>query len=138
MINFARKFIDKCSIIAKPLTDATGGAKGKLLSWTPEMERSYDALKYALQEEVILSFPDYSEGAEKLELFVDASGSGAGGCLFQKQNDSHKPIGFASMAYNDAQRRYSTIERELVAIHWGVKAFRSFIFGVPFVLYTDH
>jgi hypothetical protein len=138
MINFARKFIDKCSLIAKPLTDLTGGPKKRLLTWTLEMNESYETLKKSLVEEVILAYPDYSENADKLELYVDASGTGAGGCLMQKQNGIYKPIGFSSMTFSDAQRRYSTTERELVAIRWGVKTFRSFLFGVPFILFTDH
>jgi hypothetical protein len=50
MINFARKFIDKCALIAKPLTDLTGGPKNRLLTWTLEMNESYEILKRSLVE----------------------------------------------------------------------------------------
>ena len=33
---------------------------------------------------------------------------------------------------------YSTLERELTALRWGIKTFRPFLYGVPFILYTDH
>ena len=108
------------------------------LSWTPEMLESFNSLKNKLILETILSFPDYSSNAEQLELFVDAFGIGGGGCLMQKQFGEYKIIGYASMSFSDTQIRYCTIERELVAIRWGVKIFRSFIFGVKFPLYTDH
>ena len=89
-------------------------------------------------KDVALSFPDYSDTAEKLELFVDASGVGVGACLMQKQNGTYKTIAYSSMTFDATQRRYSTIERELSAIRWGIRAFRAFLFAVPFVLYTDH
>ena len=35
-------------------------------------------------------------------------------------------------------RRYSTIERELVALRWDVKVFRAFFYGIKFIIFTDH
>jgi hypothetical protein len=138
LVNFLRKFVDKCSIISKPLTQMTNGPKKKPLHWTAEMSSAFDALKAALLEDVTLSYPNYSASAEKLELFVDASCVGAGGCLVQKQGGQYRTIGYSSMTFTPAQSRYSTIERELVAIRWGVQAFRSFLFGISFILFTDH
>ena len=54
------------------------------------------------------------------------------------QHGSERVIAYASMAFNRAQVRYSTLERELAAIRWAVGNFRSFVYGVPFVLFTDH
>jgi hypothetical protein len=102
------------------------------------MSASFEQLKEALLEDVCLSFPDYSEGASKLELFVDASSVGAGACLVLSQNGQYNTIGYAFMTFSPAHTRYSTIERELVAIRWGVQAFRAVVYGVPFLLYTDH
>jgi transposase InsO family protein len=138
LANFQRKFVEQCSAIGKPLSELTGGPKKKVLTWTNEMTEAYNVLKTKLIEDVVLSFPDYTPNAEKLQLFVDASGIGAGGCLVQKQGGEYKTIGYSSMTFSDAETRYSTIERELVAIRWGVKAFRPFLFGVSFTLYTDH
>lgn len=76
LANFQRKFVDNCSVIAKPLTELTGGPKKKVLTWTEEMEMAFETMKNRLTEEVTLSFPDYSNGAAKLELYVDASGIG--------------------------------------------------------------
>lgn len=138
LVNFQRKFINKCSVIAKPLSELTGGPKNSQLVWTAEMIESFELLKEELLKEVTLSYPDYSSTAEKLELFVDASSVGAGACLVQYQRDQYKTIAYSSMTFTAAQRRYSTIERELVALRWGIKTFRGFLFAVPFVLYTDH
>ena len=138
LVNFQNKFVPHCSEIAKPLSVLTGGHKTRKLIWTEEMNNSFDTLKSELLKDVALSYPDYSEEAEKLQLFVDASGIGAGGVLVQKQKGELRTIAYASMTFTKAQSRYSTIDRELLAIRWGVKTFRPFIFGVSFFIYTDH
>jgi hypothetical protein len=109
LVNFQRKFIENCSVVAKPLTELTNGPKKKALDWTPEMTEAYESLKSALLKDVALSFPDYSDTAEKLELFVDASGVGVGACLMQQQNGTYKTIAYSSMTFDATQRRYSTI-----------------------------
>ena len=77
-------------------------------------------------EEVALTYPSYEEGAAPLELYVDASSVGAGACLMQMQDGEYKPIAYASMSFTETQKRYSTTERELHAIRFGVNQFRAF------------
>ena len=91
-----------------------------------------------LKEDVRLSYPARSENAEALELYVDASEVGAGACLVQKQEGAAKIIAYASTTFNAAEVRYSAIDRELVALRWGVKAFRPFLIWREFILHTDH
>ena len=55
----------------------------------------------------------------------------------QQQGGSYKDIAYASMCFSSAQRS-ATIEHEVTAIRWGLQTFESFIYGVPFLLYTDH
>ena len=140
LVNFQRKFVKNCSGIMKPLCQATGGKKSKraIISWTPEMDAAFEQLKEAMREEITLAFPDYSGGAEPLSLFTDASSVAVGGCLAQVQGDSLRPIAFGSMTFNEAQKNYSTLDRELAAIRWAVKAFRGFLLGVEFIIHTDH
>ena len=138
LINFQRKFISNCSLIAKPLSELTGKPNRQKIEWTVERTMAFETLREEVAKEISLSYPDYSPNACKLELFVDASGSGAGACLVQMQDGLYKTIGHASMVFSTTQTRYSTIERELTAIRFGIQAFRSFIYGVQFVLYSDH
>ena len=140
LVNFQRKFVPNCSVIMKPLSQATGGKKSKKapISWTPEMEKSFVDLKEAIQKSIALAFPDYSATAERLSLFTDASGYGVGACLAQLQNGEMRPIAYASMSFNEAQTNYSTLERELAAIRWALKTFRGFLLGVEFFVHTDH
>ena len=138
LVNFQRKFINKCSEITKPLSMITGGNNKEKIDWTEERKMAFNRLKEEIRKDVILSYPDYSQDAEELELFVDASGIGAGGILMQRQGGDNKVIGYGSMCFSSTQRNYSTIERELCAIRWGCEHFKPFIYGISFKLYTDH
>ena len=140
-VNFQRKFIPKCSLIAKPLSQVTGGRKSqgsRKIKWTEEMESAFLRLKQILKEDILLTYPDYSPNAKPLELYVDASAEGAGACLCQEQNGERTIIAFDSMTFLDSETRYSTIERELAALRWGVKTFRSFLYGQHFIIHSDH
>jgi hypothetical protein len=138
LVNFQRKFIPNCSVIAQPLSCLTGGPKKKQITWTDAMDSAFNKLKELMKQDLMLSYPDYSPNASKLQLYVDASGYGAGACLMQCQDGEQRVIAHNSMSFNHAQRRYSTIDRELAAIRWGIKSFRPFLYGIPFILYTDH
>jgi hypothetical protein len=138
LINFQRKFLPGCSEIQKPLSCLTGGKRNRVLSWSSEMSESFNKLIYEMQQDVELAYPDYDEDANKLELWVDASAYGAGAYLAQEQGEHHRVIGFASMTFTDTQLNYSTLERELTALRWGIKTFKPFLYGIEFNLYTDH
>jgi len=137
-INFQRKFLPNCSEIQKPLSCLTSGKKRKKLQWTEEMCEAFDRLKQDMKDDIELAYPNYADDASPLELWVDASALGAGAYLAQEQNGCHRVIGFASMTFTNTQLNYSTLERELTALRWGVKTFRPFLCGVSFILYTDH
>ena len=138
LIGFQRKFIPNCSTLQKPLSILTSLKKKSRIEWNAERLKAFDDLKQAIRQDTELAYPDYSHGAASLELSVDASAVGAGACLAQTQKGSLRPIGFASMTFTPAQRAYATIERELAALQWGVKYFRAFLYGVQFVINTDH
>lgn len=138
LVNFQRKFIPDCSQVAQPLSCLTGCSKRQRLVWNDEMTTSFDRLRELMGQEIQLSFSDYSVGASPLELYVDASGCGAGGCMMQVQAGNQRAIAFNSMTFSKPQRQYSIIDRQLATIRWGVKAFRPFLFGVHFILFTDY
>lgn len=96
--------------MSKPLTELTNGAKRQKLKWTPEMNQAFESLKLAVQKEVILAYPDYSDDAHPLEIFVDASGFGAGSCLMQQEDGRQRVIAFASTEFSSSETRYSTLE----------------------------
>ncbi|XP_060559067.1 uncharacterized protein K02A2.6-like [Ruditapes philippinarum] len=72
-------------------------------------------------------------------LMVDGSPYGLGANLVQKQNDGHlRPVAYASRTLNDVERRYSQIERECLAVTWGIEKFHTYLYGLTFKVITDH
>ena len=138
LINFQRKFVKDCSLLTKSLTQWTVGSRNKKIEWNEEMTQAFESLKDEVMKDVMLVYPDYSSGASKLELYVDASNSGSGACLMQKSKGEYKVVAYGSMMFSDTEKRYNTTERELAALRWGISNFRCFLAGVPFVLITDH
>ena len=61
-----------------------------------------------------------------------------GAILVQTQLGEIKTIGYASAAFSRTETRYAPIERELLAIKFGVTSFKPFVFGVKFVVHSDH
>ena len=138
VVHFQRKFIPHCSELCQPLSCLTGRPDREAIIWTTEMDAAFEGLKKAICSDLELAYPDYSAEASDLELATDASGTGAGACLSQMQEGDTRVIAYASMSFSKAQRNYSTIERELTAIRWAVRVFRGFLYGIFFILYTDH
>lgn len=138
LINFQRKFIEKCSEVSKPLNALMGKPDKMKIEWNEELEKSYEKLKIEIEKDVTLTYPNYNKNAAQLELFVDASNTGAGACLMQMKQDGYAVIGYNSMCFSQTQRNYSTTERELAAIRWGLEVFKPFIYGIKFTVYTDH
>ena len=144
LINFQRKFLENCAEIVKPLSQSTSGKKkgskatSKKLVWTPLMETAFERVKALVAEDVLLSFPDYTEGSCPLELFTDASDSGVGACLMQRQGGEYKTIAYISTTFSGAQRKYDTTDKELTAIRWAVKTLRAFLYCVDFIIHSDH
>ena len=48
------------------------------------------------------------------------------------------PISYASRSLNDAEIKYFTTEKELLAIIFAVQHFRPYLYGRKFLLVTDH
>ena len=69
---------------------------------------------------------------------TDASTKGLGATLWQEQpNGTLKPIGFASRFLSDTEKKCHN-ELELLAFVWGLEQFRTYIYGKPIKLLTDH
>ena len=72
-------------------------------------------------------------------LAVDASPFSLGAVLFDIMPDGReRPIAYASNSLNATQQRYPQVDREDLAIIWGVKRFFKYICGRKFTLITDN
>lgn len=127
---YYRKFIRDYAKIAYPITRYLKMGM-KINENDPNYISAFEKLKNIISEHPILKYPDFNK---KFVLVTDASNFALGAVLTQ---DGH-PISFASRTLNDHERNYSTIEKELLAIVWGTKYFRPYLFGKEFNLKTDH
>ena len=137
LLSFYRRYIPGFASVAAPLTDLTkeGGRSCRSIHWTPDCASALQEIQDLLSRKPVLLLP-------RLDLpFVlqtDASSTGLGAVLLQEFEDSLHPVCFASRKLLDREKRYSTIERECLAIVWAVHKFVRFLWGVRFVLQTDH
>ena len=56
----------------------------------------------------------------------------------QRHDEKLFPVCYASKKLSSAERNYSTIEKECLAIVWGIKRFHLYFYGVRLVLHRDH
>ena len=133
LMSYYRRFIPRFSTIASPLHQLL-----KLdvpYEWTDAQERAFRSLQSRLISPPILRYPDYTR---KFILTTDASNEGVGAILSQGEIGKDYPVAFASRSLNKAERNYSTTEKELLAIVWGVRYFRPYLYGTKFTVVTDH
>jgi hypoxanthine-guanine phosphoribosyltransferase len=133
LVGYYRKFIEQFSALAKPLTDLL--RKEKLWQWTEMEQESFENLKEKLTKFPVLQYPDFMQ---PFLLTTDASGYALGAVLSQGTVGKDKPIAYASRALNEAETRYSTVEKECLAIVWACKHFRPYLLGRRFQIWTDH
>lgn len=69
---------------------------------------------------------------------TDASNVGMGAVLEQHINGCWRPLAYFSKTLSDAQRKYSTYDRELLAIVQAIKHFKYFLKPHTFKIMTDH
>lgn len=70
---------------------------------------------------------------EMFYITTDASDVAISGMISQGEIPNNKPINFFSRTLSDTQKRYSTTEKELLAIVESIKAFRRY-----FIVICDH
>lgn len=74
-----------------------------------------------------------------LVLTTDASSVGVGAVISHLfPGGEERPIAYASRVLNAAEKSYSQIEREALAIIYGVRKFHQYLYGRKFILRTDH
>lgn len=133
LVNFYRRFISKMAHISAPLLKLL--KKDESYVWTKRHQSAFDSIKSSLSGATLLHQPDFEL---PFCLATDASGTAIGACLSQTNSSGDVPIAFASRSLNAAERNYSTIEREMLAIYWSIKYFKHYLNGQHFTVKCDH
>ncbi|XP_013595642.1 PREDICTED: uncharacterized protein LOC106303847 isoform X1 [Brassica oleracea var. oleracea] len=130
---FYRRFIMDFSKIARPLTRLL--CKEAAFHFDEECMEAFKNLKNALISAPIVQPPDWDL---PFEIMCDASDFAVGAVLGQKRDKKSHVIYYASRTLDEAQAKYSTTEKELLAIVFAFEKFRSYLVGSKVTVYTDH
>lgn len=135
-IQFLSPFIPNLSDKAAPLRDLL--KHDTPWCWQEDHQEIFDGLKNIVSDDCLLQYYDVSKN---VQLHCDASSRGAGACLMQPRNGAtaaYAPVAYASKALTETEQRYSNLERELLAVVYGVERFSMYLLGRPFKVITDH
>ncbi|KAL0151831.1 hypothetical protein M9458_052832 [Cirrhinus mrigala] len=134
LLNYYHKFMPSLSTVLAPLHSLL--KKETKWMWGREQEEAFIKSKELLQSSAILVHYDPTK---PLILACDASPYGVGAVLSHRmENGTDRPIGFASRTLNEAEKKYSQLDKEGLAVIFGVKKFHTYVFGRPFTIVTDH
>ena len=104
--------------------------------WTSECDCAFKTLKRMLCSCPILKSPEFEK---EFILQTDASDRGVGAVLSQLDDDEKDhPVAYFSRKLLPRETRYSTIEKECLAIKLGIQAFSTYLLGRKFKVQTDH
>jgi len=133
MVNYYGKFVPNLSQILSPLYELQ---RSKVFKWTRQCEEAFKNIKSELASEKNLI---HFNKDWKLKLVCDASKVGIGAVLLHVlPNGTEKPISFASRVLHEAEKNYSVIHKEALAIYWAVCKFYQYLMGNEFILCSDH
>jgi hypothetical protein len=133
LVGFYRRFIPHFAETAKPLTQLL--RKDMDFRWGAEQTKAFQELKSSLLREPILKFPDFTK---PFVVATDASNVAIGSVLCQTHNGVEFPISYNSRQLSDSEKKYSTIQKELLAVVNAIKTYRCYLYGRKFTLITDH
>ena len=127
---YYQRFIFRFANIAQPLY-----ALIVAFEWTKECDESFQNLKEAMTNAQILQAPNCNV---IFHVYVDASKFAIGCILAQVgENKMDFPVSYASRQLNEAEKNYTTIEREGLGMAYAMKKFRHYLLANKFVFFTD-
>ena len=134
MVNYYGKFLPDLSTTLAPLYLLL--RQTTPWTWGQEQKEAFKAVKDQLRSgQVLTHFDDQLP----LVLACDASPYGVGAVLSHRMpNGCKRPVGFASRTLSPAEKNYSHLDKEALAIVFGVKKYHQYLFGRRFEIKTNH
>lgn len=133
LINYYGHFIGNLSSKLMPLYDLLH--KEAVWKWSKEHEDVFNQSKKWVCTDSVLTLYDPNK---PLRLICDGSPRGVGAVLAHVENGIERPIAFASKTLSPAEKNYAQLEREALAIIFGIKKFHKYLYARKFELVTDH
>ena len=135
LISYYSKFINNYSSLTAPLTDLLKKEVREPLRWGEVESKNLQTIKTILCSKPVLRLPD---SALPFVLRTDASNTAVGAILLQYHDGIAHPVAYASRKLLERESNYSTIERECLAIIFGISKFNFYLIASEFLLEVDH
>ena len=133
---FYQWMIPNFSQTMAPLHDLLTTAKvNKKIQLNNKQKHAFSAMKQQLKN-ITKMYP--FDANKDLILCTDASETAVGASLNHEINHKLSPIAFFSRKLGQAEKKYSTFDRELLAIYLAVKKFKHYLEGSQVRIRTDH
>ena len=134
MINYYSRFIPNCSTVNAPLYRML--SNDVPWAWTDNEARAFETAKRVIGSVGVLVHYDPTR---PLTVNCDASQYGIGAVLAHKSEDgTDQPIAFSSRSLSSAEKNYSQLDKEALAMVFGVCKFHQYLYGRDFEIYTYH
>ena len=125
LLNYYGKFIANLATLLHPLNNLL--RQGVLWKWSGEYAKAFRRAKEALISSQVLAHYDPQL---PVKLAADASAYGIGTVISHQYPDgTERPIAFASRTLTSSERNYTQLEKEALALVYGVKQFHVYLYG---------
>jgi len=131
MFSFYQRCLPHFSDTVKPLRELLRSK----FCWTKYHNDAFEALKTSVKEAIELNYPS---PRAVFTITADASSYALGACLHQVVDGVSSPLCFFSRKLSEVEQRYSTFDRELLAIYSSLKKWKDFVAGTQLTIFTDH
>lgn len=136
MINYLNRFSVKLAELTAPMRELT--KKNAHFKWKPHHQEALENIKQELCSAQLISYFDPDPSTETI-LQCDASSTGLGAWIRQiDKNNQEKIVAMASRTLTQTESRYSNIERECLAVMFGLEKFNFYLMGRHTLVETDH
>nr|GEU74636.1 DNA-directed DNA polymerase [Tanacetum cinerariifolium] len=132
-VGFYRRFIQDFSKISRPMAHLL--EKNTPFIFSEDCIKAFQTLKKKLTEAPILIAPNWDL---PFELMCDASDFAICVVLGQHHEKHFRPIHYDSKTMNDAESNYTTTKKEMLAVVYAFKKFRSYLIMNKIIVHTDH
>ncbi|KAM1027035.1 hypothetical protein ACFX2A_040848 [Malus domestica] len=127
---FISKATDRCAHFSKALK----GSK-KYITWTDECAKAFKNLKDYMSKALLLSKP---EVGDTFVIYLSVLASAVSSVLIRNDGNVERPVYYANKALQDAETRYSNIEKLALALVMSARKLRPYFQTHSIIVLTNH